>query len=143
MRSRAVALFVLAIAITQLGRELPARAQEVVSPDEVSRALVIRNLKVEDDTVSGVLINKTMLPLAEVRLLIRHTFLWKRERAPEAGADNPSRAVYYDVPGTIPAAGVVAFTYKPDPPLPKRKDGHFETTVQVVSFVEATVPPTE
>ena len=134
MRTRDLLVFVVVLGLAPLVPP-PVHGQMVVSPDEISRALVVRNLKVEDDTVSGVLINKTTLPLAQIRLLIRHTFLWKKEKAP--GSENPSRAVFFDVPGTVPPAGVIAFTYKPNPPLPKRKDGHFETTVEVVGFVEA------
>jgi hypothetical protein len=135
MKSRAASVLVAVLAFGSFAVAVPALAQDLVSPDEVSRALVIRNLTVSEDTVSGVLVNKTLLPLAEVRLLLRYTFLWKKERSPERGAENPARAVYFDVPGTIPAAGVVAFSYKPDPPLAQRKDGHFETTVEVVGFV--------
>jgi hypothetical protein len=83
------------------------------------------------------LINKTLVALNEVRLLIRHTFFWNKERSPADETANPGRSVFFDVPGTIPAAGVVAFTYKPDPPLPDRKDGRFETAIEVVGFSEA------
>jgi len=136
MKSRATLTLVVALVLGSFA--VVALAQDLVSPDEVSRALVIRNLTVSDDTVSGALVNKTLLPLAEVRLLYRATFLWKKERAPQAGGENPGRAVYFDVPGTIPPAGVVAFSYKPDPPLERRKDGRYETTVQVVGFVIAS-----
>lgn len=134
--SAVVSLFIL-MAVCAVNRA-SGHAQDLVSPNEISRTLVIRDLNVTDDMVSGVLVNKTLLPLAEVRLLIRHTFLWKKERAPEAGSDNPGRAVFFDVPGEIPPAGAVAFSYRPDPPLPQRKDGRFETTAEVVGFVIAT-----
>ena len=138
MKSHATFVLVVALALGSFAVAVPALAQDLVSPDEVSRALVIRNLTVSDDTVSGVLVNKTLLPLAEVRLLLRATFLWKKERAPQTRGENPGRAIYFDVPGTIPPAGVVAFSYKPDPPLERRKDGRFETTVEVVGFVVAS-----
>jgi len=137
MRARVAFVFVIVLAVGVVWRVAPVSGQEIVSPDEVSRALVVRNLQVSGDSVSGVLINKSQLPLAEVRLLIRHTFLWKQERSPQTGA-NPSRAIYFDVPGTVPASGAVAFTYRPDPPLPERSDGRFETSVEVVGFVFAT-----
>jgi hypothetical protein len=132
MKSRATLIVVVALVFGSFAGA--ARGQDLVSPDEVSRSLVIRNLTVSDDTVSGVLVNKTLLPLADVRLLYRATFLWKQERAPNARGENPGRAVYFDVPGTIPPAGVVAFSYKPDPPLQPRKDGRYETSIEVVRF---------
>jgi hypothetical protein len=138
MKPHAAFVPAVVLALGLLNGAVPTLGQELVSPDDVSRALVVRNLQVSAESVSGVLINKTLLPLAEVRLLVRHTFLWKKERAPQTREENPGRAVYFDVPGTIPAAGVVAFTYKPDPPLPDRPDGRFETTVEVVGFNVAT-----
>jgi hypothetical protein len=32
--------------------------------------------------------------------------------------------------------GSLPFTYHPSPSLPRRDDGHFETSVQIVGFVE-------
>lgn len=150
MKPRSAVVSLLTLIAVCAANPAPGRAQDLVSRDEISRTLVIRDLKVTDEMVSGVLVNKTLLPLAEVRLLIRHTFLWKKERAPEAGSDNPGRAVFFNVPGEIPPAGVVAFSYRPDPPLPQRKDGRFQTTVEVVGFAiaapegeETEEPPAE
>ena len=138
MKTHVAFVSAVALALGVLSGTVPTLGQELVSPDDISRALVVRNLQVSADSVSGVLINKTLMPLAEVRLLVRHTFLWRKERAPQTREENPGRAVYFDVPGTVPAAGVVAFTYKPDPPLPDRADGRFETTVEVVGFNVST-----
>ena len=137
MRSSVAFIFALVIATSALVSTGPANAQDLVSNDEISRSVVIRQVKETDGTVSGVLINKTLMPLTEVRLLIRHTFFWKKERSPSDESENPARAVFFDVPGTIPPAGVVAFTYKPDPPLPERKDGRFKTSIEVVGFAES------
>jgi len=40
------------------------------------------------------------------------------------------------VTGEIPAKGSTAFSYTPNPPLPKRTDGSFQTTVAVQSITE-------
>jgi len=143
MKMRRVATFVLGVLVTATASWGPVHAQDLVTGDEVSRILVIRNLKIVDGAASGVLVNKSTVPLESIRLLIRHTFLWKHERRPARESANPSRAVYYQVAGILPPAGVVAFSYTPDPPLPKRKDGRFRTYVEVFSLAEAGLPEDE
>jgi len=36
----------------------------------------------------------------------------------------------------LPPGGTVEFSYRPEPPLPGRDDGRFETTVDVVGWME-------
>lgn len=110
------------------------RGQTVVSHDEVSQDLVIRDLTVRDGVVNGMLVNLSPHPLGEVRMLIRQTFLWKRERAPGKVEENPSRSFYYNLPDTISPGGVVSFTVRPRRALPHRKDGKFETYVEIIGY---------
>jgi len=114
----------------------PAKAasQTIVSGGDASRLVGLIEVKVNDGTVSGVLLNKSPHPIREVELLIDHAWLWSDERHP--GEDNPGRSEYYTVHGEIPPSGSVQFTYHPSPPLPHRADGHFETSVQIVGLVE-------
>jgi hypothetical protein len=117
-----------------LGRSAKGDLQTIVSGDDASRLVGLADVKVNDGTVSGVLVNKSPHPIREVELLIDHAWLWSDERHP--GEDNPGRSEYYTVHGEIPPNGSVQFTYHPSPPLPHRTDGHFETTVQIVGLVE-------
>jgi hypothetical protein len=114
---------------------LRVMAETLASGEEASATVAVHNVQVgPGGRVSGVLENASPRLLRDVRLLVRHTWLWSKERAPQR--DNPGRAVYYVVPDDIPPDGSVSFTYQPDPPLPTRPDGHFETSVEVVGFTE-------
>lgn len=111
------------------------RADALASPKDVAATVTIHDLEVQrDGSVSGLLENSSHRLLRDVRLLVRHTWLWKSERA--SHRNSPGRANYYTVPDEIPAGGQVRFAYKPKPPLPARSDGHFETSVDVMSYTE-------
>ncbi len=112
-----------------------AETETLESGEQADATVTVRDLQVgPGGRVSGVLHNPSPRVLRDVRLLMRHTWLWHKERAPQW--DSPGRAAYYVVPGDIPPGGDASFTYKPDPPLPTRPDGHFETSVEVVGFTE-------
>jgi hypothetical protein len=107
----------------------------VVAPDPaVAQAVVVRNLTVTDEAVSGDLVNTSDHLVRDVRLLVRHTWLWTSERSP--GEESPGRAAYPTVREDIPPGGSRSFTVPVDPPLPVRPDGRFQTGVDVVGFTE-------
>jgi hypothetical protein len=97
-------------------------------------AVVVRDVTTRDGVVSGVLLNRSLGRVRDVRLLIRHTWLWEDELHP--GDDSPSRAGYDTVSDEIAPGGQVQFTYRPVPPLPERDDGRFETSVEVVGYTQ-------
>ena len=112
-----------------------AAADAVVPREELSQKVVVRDLVVGDDgAVSGVLANTSGHRVQEVRLLIRYEWLWRDEFHP--GSDSPGTASYYVVPEEIPPGGTVSFSYRPDPPLPRRSDGTFQTAVEVDGLLE-------
>ena len=117
-----------------LGSPAVAGSDQVSSGHEAEATAVIRDVHSKGDTITGTIVNNSHRPLREVRLLIRHGWLWKNERHP--GTDNPGRTDRYVVPGEVPAGGSLPFTYVLDPPLPDRQDGHFVTTVELVGFTE-------
>jgi hypothetical protein len=111
-----------------------AIAATLITQDQTSQAVSIRNLTVKDDVVSGELVNNSSRTLQDVQLLIRYTWLWNNELHP--GQDDLSDAVYYTAEGDIPPGGTKPFTYKRPTPLPSRTDGHFEVAVSVAGFAE-------
>jgi hypothetical protein len=111
-----------------------AASETIVSGETASRVVGLTDVKVNLGVVSGVLVNKSAHPIREVELLIDHAWLWRDERHP--GEVNPGRSEYYTVHGEVSPHGSLPFTYHPSPPLPRRDDGHFETSVQIVGFVE-------
>jgi hypothetical protein len=111
-----------------------AMADKVATSEEAASTASVRDIKISGDTVHGTIVNNSHRPLREVRLLIRHAWLWKNERNP--GHDNPGRTEPYVVAEEIPAGGTKDFTYVISPPLPERSDGRFVTTVELVGFTE-------
>ena len=111
-----------------------APGRKAASSTQASGTATVRDVKVRGDVVSGVLVNNSHRVLHEVRLLIRHTWLWHNERHP--GNDNPGRADYYTLSTDVAAGAEQSFTYTINPPLPQRSDGRFVTTVEVVGFIE-------
>ena len=55
-------------------------------------------------------------------------------RHPGEETDNPERAVVFTVSGEIVPGGRLPFTYRPDAPLPERRDGRFEASISVVAL---------
>jgi hypothetical protein len=86
------------------------------------------------EMVSGRLVNRSTRAVRDVKLGVRHVWLWNNERHP--GRDNPGRSDFYTLSDEVPSLGSVEFEYQFDPPLPQRSDGHFNTVVEVVSFLE-------
>jgi len=124
----------LSVAVCGVWRVAPAD-DTVMPPEGLSKKVLIRDTTIGDDgAVSGTLVNTSGHRLKEVRLLVRHDWLWRDEFHP--GTDSPGTAGYYVVPQEIPPGGSVSFSYRPDPPLPRRSDGTFQTTVEVAGLLE-------
>lgn len=127
---------VLVVAASLVLRSVPvaARSDEVMTDAQVAAKVVVRDVRVRQGVVSGLLVNRLTKPLRDVRLLIRYQWVWANERKP--GDDNPGRVAYYTVHQEVPPEISVQFTYNPNPPLPSRSDGHFETLVEIVGYTE-------
>lgn len=87
-----------------------------------------------DGALDATLENTTAGVMKDVKLLVTHTWHWKDERHP--GTDNPGRSTYVTAAGEIPPHGTLPFRYRPDPPLPVRSDGWFETGIRLQSFTQ-------
>ncbi|HEY1373021.1 MAG TPA: hypothetical protein VGH50_11175 [Candidatus Binatia bacterium] len=109
------------------------RAAEVTISDQQPQAIAVRNLKVQDGSVSGEIVNSSPNVVREVQLLIRYTYLWKNEMKP--GEDNRSDAVFYNVEGEIPAGGSKPFTYRPSSPM-KEDTGRYALSITVAGFTQ-------
>jgi hypothetical protein len=109
-------------------------ADTLIADEQPSHDVTVRDVTTRRGAVSGVLVSHSRKVLRDVRLLVHHTWLWKDELKP--GDDSPGRVDYYTVRSTLPSGASVDFTYRPEPPLPDREDGHFETTVDVVGWTE-------
>ncbi len=125
-------ILLIAIAIAIGAWRKPAGAATVLLPDQVSKVLTVRNLRVDGAAVSGELVNESPETLRDVQLLIRYDWRWNNEFRPKNNP--PGDAEFYTVQGEISPRGTKSFSYKPSQPLPSRTDGYFDTTVSVVGY---------
>ena len=136
MKIASLACSVAVVAILLASGTAPAVSSEpaaIISTGATADLLDVKDIRVRDGIVSGVLINKSGRAVRNVQLLIRHTWFWNDERHP--GDDNPGRADYFTVADEIPPAGMAPFTFRSDP-LPHRSDGRFGTAAEVVGFTQ-------
>ena len=106
----------------------------VLGREQATEDVQVRDVRVEDGVVSGVVINNTGNELRDVKLLIRYDWLWKNEFSP--GHDSPGRAIAYSVQEDLPPGGQARFAYHPEAPLPQRPDGRFLTSVVVLGYTQ-------
>ena len=129
-----VGILVLGVATAYAAAGRGAEQPELTSAGRIGETIAIEDLVIRDGVVTGTLANRSGRTLREVKLLVRYAWLWNDERAPQR--DNPGRSDYTTVAGEIPPHGTLPFVYRPEPPLPKRTDGRFDPSVQVVGFTE-------
>lgn len=131
---QARALTIVCTAAVLVSSAAFAQSAEIVGRSSAASSIEVRDVKASLESVSGVLVNRSGGTVSQVVLMFQHTWLWNNERKP--GKDNPGRTEHFRVLEDIPANGEVRFDYKPEPPLPNRTDGRFETRVEVVEFTE-------
>ncbi len=131
---RADCLSLTIVIVTSSWFAAPVLAQEVLSSQQARQDVSVREVSSDGAFVTGVIVNHTPRTVRDVRLEIRHAWLWKNERNP--GSNNPGRTDYFTAPGDIAPGANASFTYKISPPLPVRSDGNFTTNVDVVAFSE-------
>ena len=104
----------------------------VVAGSEVARIATLRNVAIKDGEVTAEVVNNSSDTLRDVVVQIRYSWRWADEFHP--GKDDPGRTVYHTVAKEIPPGGSARFEYKPSPPLPARRDGHFVIDVKIAGF---------
>lgn len=100
--------------------------------------VVVQNVSLRDEAVSGTVVNRSPRSVREVRLQITYAWMWNDERHP--GSNAPGRTEYYTLAAEIPTGGSAPFTYRPTTPLPTRSDGRFVPSVSVVGVTEVLPP---
>lgn len=105
----------------------------VLPSSEVAQTIVISDLAVKDDSVSGTIVNKSAATVRGVELLLRQSWLWNNERHP--GTDSPGRTLPFTFAADVAPHASAPFTFQ-IPPVPQRSDGQFVTTMDVTGFTE-------
>jgi hypothetical protein len=110
-------------------------ASVLLSPphSQVARTIVIEDLTVREGLVSGVVVNTSSARIRGVQLLLRQAWLWNDKRHP--GADSPGRTLPVTLHTDVAPNGSAPFTFQ-TPPLARRFDGRFVTTMNVTGFTE-------
>jgi hypothetical protein len=127
-------LAVVSFAALALAGIAIAAEDTMVIPERGQKIVEVRDVRMQPDQVSGVLVNLSSKLVRNVRVRIDRSWLWKNERHPGPDQDNPGSSVFYAVPGEIPPGGRLPFTYRLDTALPQRSDGSFDISVSVVSL---------
>ena len=128
----AVLIVVVVAALGFTSRIAAAQDTTGAVRSQLQQVVEVRDVRVEPDQVAGTLVNLSSKPVSKIRLRIDNSWLWADERHAGGTEESPGRTAVYTVPGEIPPGGRIAFTYRPDSPLPRRSDGRFETSVAVV-----------
>ena len=114
-----------------------ARGQSVATREEISKAIAIENVKVEDNIISGEVINRSPHVMRDVEVAVQYHWLWADEFNP--GANPPGRTVYIKLDEVLPGTSE-SFVYAPKPPLRASKAGHFMHEVSVAGFTVVALP---
>jgi hypothetical protein len=133
MISRLVALIGVILMCVSTG-SLTAIAATPQIAETADAVATLRNVTVKDGEVAGEVVNNSKTALRDVQLRILYSWRWKNEFRP--GKDGPGTAVFIMVDKEIPPGEGARFEYKPSPPLPARKDGHFDVSVKIVGFTQ-------
>ena len=102
--------------------------------DKADAVVTLRNVTANENEVSVDVVNNSKDAVRDVEVQILYSWRWNNEFHP--GSDDPGRAVYQTINSEIAPGQSTRFSYKPLPPLPQRKDGHFDFIVKVVSFTQ-------
>lgn len=133
MRRTVLSCTTLAIALGgSAGPPAGATGSGFAPPAAMQQSIAVEAVRADDSGVEGRVVNRNDEPVTDVRLLVRDSFRWRNEFAP--GRDDPGTAEEVVVSGPI-APGASA-PFRLDRSRPDRRDGRFETAVEVLGFVE-------
>jgi hypothetical protein len=133
-----ISLIGVLTAVTLLLAPAAANAQRIIGSNETAQSLEVRNVAVNNNVITGEVVNKTPHLMRDVELLIKYHWRWKNEMKP--GADSSGRSVFIKLDRDLRPGEPFSFTYKPDPPLPSRPEGYYVAEVSPAGFAVVTPP---
>jgi hypothetical protein len=126
-------IFAALLGILILPLHSATAAAPVVPASEAAQTIAINDLRVQEGSVSGTIVNKSSATVRKVELLLRQTWLWNDERHP--GTDSLGRTLPFTFAADVAPHASAPFTFQ-TPPLPQRSDGRFVTTMDVTGLTE-------
>ena len=116
-----------------------AQSEVVTTKGDLAGNVELRDVRVDDGVVTGMVVNRSSNTLRDVQLLVRHVWVWADDRHP--GEINPGTSSFVTVAGPIPAGGEAPFSFRhPSSAVESGTLGHFSTSVEAVGFTQVTVP---
>jgi len=130
--------FALAVSmVLAFGLVIPPETATSATPqiaDNADQVVSLRNVTAKEDEVAGEVVNNSKQAVRDVELEIRYSWRWNNEFHP--GIDDSGRVIYQTINTEIAPGQSSRFNFKPSPPLPARKDGHYDISVKVVGFAQ-------
>lgn len=118
----------------------PAEGQSLIPDSSLLRTVAVRDVRLEDGIVTGVVENLSRNSIRDVQLLIEHRWVWTNDQDP--GPVNPGTASYLTLSETIPPGGQTRFSFRlPSGDVSPDAPGSFTTSVQPVGVTELELPP--
>jgi len=102
--------------------------------DTFAQEVVVRHVAAGDDSVSGMVVNQSDDTVRDVRLLIRHSFVWGNEFHP--GPDSPGESYFTTVRESIAPGASARFDFQMPALSTSDVPGHFDTSIDVVGYTE-------
>ena len=130
--------FALAVSmVLAFGLVIPPKTATSATPqiaDNADQVVSLRNVTAKEDEVAGEVVNNSKQAVRDVELEIRYSWRWNNEFHP--GTDDSGRVIYQTINTEMAPGQSARFNFKPSPPLPARKDGHYDISVKVVGFAQ-------
>jgi hypothetical protein len=102
-----------------------------------SDSVSVRDCSVETTQIRCNVVNRSNAELRDVQVAVKHEYRWRNEFHP--GDDNPGWSAVLALHDPIPPGGSVSFTY-PGRFDETRRDGDFQTSVEVLGYTEISYP---
>ncbi|MEQ8659542.1 MAG: hypothetical protein RLW62_01865 [Gammaproteobacteria bacterium] len=107
-----------------------ATAPRLVPQQTLAETINFATLTVRDGRISAVVENRGDRMLDDIVVMVRYHWLWNDEDDP--GADNPGWTELVTLDQRLLPGERVPFVYTPREPLPRRDDGWFMPSAEVV-----------
>jgi hypothetical protein len=132
MRSEKLLFGCLVAVIFNLIAATAGAQPAVVRSDEIANQVVVRNVTVRDNSITGEVVNNSSYAVQGLQLLIQYHWLWNNEMHP--GGNPPGAATYVTLDRTLRPGETAPFTANLDPSLQPRSDGRYMPEVSLAGF---------
>lgn len=109
----------------------------LVAPTELATAVAVRDVRLEDGELTGVVVNNSPHRVEDLTLSVSYAWHWRD--ATDPGSNNPGWNSREPLYVSLEPGATARFEIDAERPLPVRADGRIEPQVAVVSFTQYDV----